>query len=114
MLRGSGPEWAQPAQTSVGELVRKGAGGRDGADRRARRDYRFAVATAKARRAGARAGSVDHNVPTPEDTVALHRAITDDSPTDLNRLSDDRNRGPAPFDTSSSPRPDGPGPSFAH
>ena len=46
--------------------------------------------------------------------MALHRAITDDSPTDLNRLSDDRNRRPAPFDTSSSPRPDGPGPSFAH
>ena len=46
--------------------------------------------------------------------MALHRAITDDSPTDLNRLSADRNRRPAPFDPSSSPRPDGPGPSFAH
>jgi hypothetical protein len=114
VLRGSGPEWAQPAQTSVGELVRKGAGDGVGADRRARRDYRFAVSTAKARLAGARAGSVDHNVPTPEDTVALHRAITDQSPTDLDRLSADRNRCPNPFDRSSSPRSDGPGPSFAH
>jgi hypothetical protein len=61
---------------------------------------------------GAHARSVDHNVLTLEDHVALYRTMTDDSPIGLKPLSSERHT--ASFDPLNSPLPDGPGPSFAH